>query len=111
MEAGKYGLTRGTYFVARRLEVVAVAGLLWISWCALGAAGFRVFFFSIFFFFELTRPAASMGLPCLIYLSTSNIMVFVNYIYDMVVDTQFHKFYGRPFARVLYLFLMKDIGR
>ena len=72
---------------------------------------FRVFFFSIFFFFELTRPAASMGLPCLIYLSTSNIMVFVNYIYDMVVDTQFHKFYGRPFARVIYLFLMKDIGR
>ena len=28
----------------------------------------------------------------------------------MVADTQFHKFYGRPFARVLYLFLMKDIG-
>ena len=28
-------------------------------------------------------------------------MVFVNYIYDMVVDAQFHKFYGRPFARVL----------
>ena len=30
----------------------------------------------------------------------------------LVVDTQFHKFfkiYGRPFARVLYLFLMKDI--
>ena len=38
-------------------------------------------------------------------------MVFVNYIYDMVVDIQFHKFYGRPFVRVLYLFLMKDIGR
>ena len=32
-------------------------------------------------------------------------MVFVNYIYDMVVDTQFHKFYGRPFARVIYLFI------
>ena len=29
----------------------------------------------------------------------------------MVVDTQFHKFYGRPFAPALYLFLMKDIGR
>ena len=28
MEAGEYGLTRGTCFVARRLEVVAVAGLL-----------------------------------------------------------------------------------
>ena len=40
MEAGKYGLTRGMCFVARRLEVVAVAGLLWISWCVLGAAGF-----------------------------------------------------------------------
>ena len=35
-------------------------------------------------------------------------MVFVNYIYDMVVDTQLHKFHGRPFARVLCLFLMKD---
>ena len=31
MEAGEYGLTRGTRFVARRLEVFAVAGLLWIS--------------------------------------------------------------------------------
>ena len=29
-EACEYGLTRGTCFVARRLEVVAVAGLLWI---------------------------------------------------------------------------------
>ena len=41
MEAGEYGLTRRTCFVARRLEVVAVAGLLWISWCVLG---FRFFF-------------------------------------------------------------------
>ena len=39
------------------------------------------------------------------------IMVFVNYIYGMVVDTQFHKFYGKSFARVLYLFLKKDVGR
>ena len=36
-------------------------------------------------------------------------MVLVNYIYD-IVDTQLHKVY-RPFARVLYLFLMKDVGR
>ena len=69
MEAGEYGLTRGTCFVARRLEVIAVVGLLWISWFVLGAAGFRVFF--SFFFFEHTRPAASMRPPCLIYLSTS----------------------------------------
>ena len=39
MEAGEYGLTRGTCFVPRRLEVVTVAGLLWISWRVLGAAG------------------------------------------------------------------------
>ena len=44
MEAGEYGLTRGTCFVARRVEVVAVAGLLWISWCVLGVAAFRVVF-------------------------------------------------------------------
>ena len=44
MEAGKDRLTRRTGFVARRLEVVAVAWLLWISWCVLGAAGFRFFF-------------------------------------------------------------------
>ena len=50
MEAGEYGLTRGAYFVARRLEVVAVAGLLWISWCVLGGADFSgVFFFDFFF--------------------------------------------------------------
>ena len=30
MKAGEYGLTRGTWFFARRLEVVAVAGTLWI---------------------------------------------------------------------------------
>ena len=46
MEACDYGLTRGTCFVARRLEVVTVAGLLWIAWCILGAAGFRYFFSS-----------------------------------------------------------------
>ena len=40
MEAGEYGLTSGTCFVARRLEVVAVAGLLWISWCVLGAVSY-----------------------------------------------------------------------
>ena len=44
MEAGEYGLTRGTRFVARRLEVVVVAGLLWMSWWVLGAAGLRAFF-------------------------------------------------------------------
>ena len=49
MEAGKYGLTRGTCFVTRRLEVVQVAGLLRISLCVLGGAGLFVFFFPILF--------------------------------------------------------------
>ena len=40
MEAGEYGLTRGARFVALCLEVVAVAGLMWISWCVFGGAGF-----------------------------------------------------------------------
>ena len=44
MEAGECGRTRGTSFIARRLEVVAVAGVRWISWCVLDAVGFRFFF-------------------------------------------------------------------
>ena len=72
VEAGEYGLTRGTCFVARRLDLVAVAGLLWLSWCALGGADFFVFvFFRFFFLFERTGPAANTRPPCLIYLSTS----------------------------------------
>ena len=46
MDAGEYGLTRGACFVARRLELVAVAGRLWISWCVLGWADFCRIFFS-----------------------------------------------------------------
>ena len=90
MKVDEYGLTRGMCFVAHRLEEVAVAGLLWIPWCIWMRRNF-VFFFG--FFFERTRPATSMRPPCLIYPSTSS-MVFVNEIYDMVVYTQFHKFYG-----------------
>ena len=44
MEGGEYGLTRGTWVFARRLEVVAVAGLLWIAWFVLGGAIFSLFF-------------------------------------------------------------------
>ena len=54
------------------------------------------------------RKTRSLG--ALVLCSICN-MVFVNYMYDMVADTQFHKFHGRPFARVLYAYLMKDIGR
>ena len=41
-EAGEYGLTRETFFFAR-LEVFAVAELLWISCCIVGAVEYRVF--------------------------------------------------------------------
>ena len=40
MEAREYGLTRETRFVARCLDVVAVAGPMWASWCVFGGAGF-----------------------------------------------------------------------
>ena len=57
MEAGEYGLTRGTCFLACGLELDAIAGVLWISWCVLGGADFSsVLFFSIFF------PSSAHGL-------------------------------------------------
>ena len=59
MEAGGYGLTRGAYFVARRLEVVAVAGLLWIPWCVLGEGYYFVLFFRLFL---LRRTSNAHGL-------------------------------------------------
>ena len=47
----EYGLTSGTCFIARRLEVVAVAGLLWIYFvvCFFSVWWDFVFFFSVFF--------------------------------------------------------------
>ena len=75
MEAGECGLTRGTRFAARRLELVAVAGRLWISWCVLGGADFFVFFFRFFFFFLRTHTACCKyeATSCFIYLSTSTV--------------------------------------
>ena len=49
MEEGEYRQTRGTCFFAHRCEVVAVAGLLWISWCVLGGADIFVILFSTLF--------------------------------------------------------------
>ena len=71
MEAGEYGLTRVTCFLACRFELDAVSVWLWISWCVLGGgAGFFRFSFSDFFFlFERTRPAASMRPPLASYTS------------------------------------------
>ena len=47
-EAWEYGLPRGTFFVARRLELLAVGGRLWISWCVFGEEHFLRFYFFVF---------------------------------------------------------------
>ena len=47
-EAGEYRLTRGTRFVARRLDLVLITELLRISWCIWDAAGFHGGVFSSF---------------------------------------------------------------
>ena len=63
----EYGLTSWTCFTARRLEVVAVAGLLWIYFVV---CFFSVWWDFVFFFrrpyFKRTRPTA-----CLLYTSPS----------------------------------------
>ena len=79
---------RGTWFFGCRLELDAVAGLLWISWCVLGGADFlRVFFFPDFFvFFKRARPVASMRPLCLIYLSTNTgVRIGCNYLMSLSV--------------------------
>ena len=63
MEVGEYGPTRGACFVVHRLEVVAVLGLLWISWCVLGGVDFLVFLFSIFFFLRTHTACCKYEAP------------------------------------------------
>ena len=56
MEVGEYGLTRGKCFVVRRLEVVAVAGLLAaVDFVVCFGCGGISCFFPPFFFFERAR--------------------------------------------------------
>ena len=62
MERGEYGLTRGTCFFACRLDVVAVAGLLWISWCVLGGAGYIS---SFLFYYVVARDSRACEVNCL----------------------------------------------
>ena len=75
MEAGKYGLTSGTCFFARCLEVVAVAGLLRLSWCVLGGVDFFVCVCVFLPTFCLLRTHTAYckyeATSCLIYSSTS----------------------------------------
>ena len=73
MEAVEHGQTRGTCFFARRLEVVGVAGLMWVSRCVFGGADFFVFFFVSTFILLRTHMACCKyeAASCLIYLSTN----------------------------------------
>ena len=60
MEAGEYGLTRGTWVFVRCLEVVALAGLLWIQWCVPGGTDFFVLSMSLHFkFVHAEQPASN----------------------------------------------------
>ena len=72
METGKYGLTRGTCFVARRCRGGRGCRAAVDCVVCFGVRRDFVFFFSSFFFAERSRPTASTNLPCLIYLCTSN---------------------------------------
>ena len=81
-EARECGLPRGTCFVARHLELVAVAGRLWISWVCFGWGGFFPFFFFRFYLVVVRISSNAHGLlqvravPCLMYLSTSKGSLF-----------------------------------
>ena len=76
MEAGEYGLTRRTWLFARRLEVVAVAGLPWISWCVFGWGDFFLDFFPIFFLLRTHTACCKHEAALPLYLYTSNEAVF-----------------------------------
>ena len=74
-EACECGLTRGMCFVALRLEVVAVAGLLWIysAVCFFRVSWDFVFFCCSFSFLRThTACCKHEATSSLIYLSTSN---------------------------------------
>ena len=55
MEAAEHGQTHGASFVAVCLEVVAVAGLMWVSRCVFGGAGFFLVFQVTTVFFKLVH--------------------------------------------------------
>ena len=68
MEAGEYGLMRGSvssHVVSKWSWSPGCCGFRGVFWVR------RDFVFCFLFLFEHTRPAARMRLPCLIYLSTS----------------------------------------
>ena len=61
MEASEHGQTPGVRFVAVCLEVVAVAGLMWVSRRIFGGAGFFLVFQVATFFFKLVHEYTTAG--------------------------------------------------
>ena len=61
MEAGECGLTCGTCFIICHLEVIAVSGLLWLSWYVFGQAGFFLVFRATTFFFNFVHERTTDG--------------------------------------------------
>ena len=84
-EECEYGLPSGTCFTARRLEVVAVAGLPYIYFVVCFFSVWWDFVFFRFLYFERTQPTASTRQPCLMYLSTSNEAVFCLYAKNLFI--------------------------
>ena len=73
MEVAEHGLTRATCSLARRLDVVAVTGLLRLSWCVLGGVDFIKKKFPTFFFLRThTAYCLYEATSCLIYIYASN---------------------------------------
>ena len=92
-EACEYGLIRGTCVTARRLEVVAVAGLLWIYFVVCSGWGgifLCVFFLCVFFCFLYThgllqvwgRLASFTSLLVLLRRSVSRVLLSWGNSYD-----------------------------
>ena len=80
MEAGEYGLTRGTCFFARRLEVVAVAGLLRLRGVFWVGSIFSCFFFDFFFLRTHTAYCKYEATSCLMF-GTTQMNVYEVYDY------------------------------
>ena len=95
-EACEYGLTRGTCFVARRLKVVVVAGLLWIYsvLCCFSFWWDFVFFRSFSFLRAHSACGKYKATSCFIYRSSCTGWTRPNshmvcLLYELHVDQQY----------------------
>ena len=83
-------------FVVRRLEVVAVTGLLWISWCVLRGANFFSAFFTDFVFLRThTAFCKYEATSRLMYTTTSTgVRTRCHYLFSLSVGVRVCMFRG-----------------